>query len=264
MGRYSPNMRTAKVLLRKVPEITLIFWVVKLLTTAMGEAASDFLVFKINPYLAVLIGGIALAVALYFQFAVHKYITWRYWLAVAMVAVFGTMAADALHIQLGIPYIVSTIFFAVILALVFIVWNRSEKTLSIHSINNNHRELFYWATVLATFALGTAAGDLTATTFGLGYFSSAIMFSALIAIPAVGYWFFDMNEVAAFWFAYVLTRPIGASFADWMDKTKAVGGLGWASWRVTIVLTIIIAGLVGLMSLSKKESRRERHVNRNI
>ena len=154
--------------LRKVPEITLIFWVVKLLSTAMGEATSDYFVFKINPYLAVLLGGICLAVALIIQFSVHRYKPWAYWLAVVMVAIFGTMAADALHIQLGVPYAVSTVLFAVILAVVFVVWYKSEKTLSIHSINNPRRELFYWATVLATFALGTAAGDLTATTLGLG------------------------------------------------------------------------------------------------
>lgn len=253
---YQLSHRTRQ-LLRKVPEITLIFWVAKLLTTAMGEATSDFLVFKINPYLAVLIGGVALAIALLIQFSVRHYIPWVYWLAVAMVAVFGTMAADALHIQLGIPYIVTTILFAVALTIVFVTWQKSEKTLSIHSINNPRREMFYWATVLATFALGTAAGDLTATTLGLGYFSSGLLFTGLIAIPAIGYWLFGLNEIVAFWTAYILTRPIGASFADWMDKPKSVGGLGFGGGHVSLVLTVVIIGFVGYMSFSHKETKRE-------
>jgi uncharacterized membrane-anchored protein len=175
-----------------------------------------------------------------------------------MVAVFGTMAADVLHIQFGVPYLVSTSLFAIILVVVFIVWYKTERTLSIHSINTRRRELFYWATVLATFALGTAAGDMTATTLGLGYFSSALLFIGLILIPILGYWWFNMNEITAFWIAYVLTRPIGASFADWMGKSKSVGGLGWGNGHVSIVLTIIIIIFVGYMMLSRKESRRER------
>ncbi|HUC95481.1 MAG TPA: hypothetical protein VMR76_00795 [Candidatus Saccharimonadia bacterium] len=242
---------------RKVPEITIIFWVAKLLTTAMGEATSDFFVFKINPYLAVTVGGIILVIALLMQFSVHRYIPWVYWFAVAMVAVFGTMAADALHIQIGIPYIVTTIFFALTLAIVFITWHRTEKTLSIHSINTHRREMFYWATVLATFALGTAAGDLTAITFHLGYFSSALLFSGLIVVPVIGYWLFNLNEVIAFWTAYVLTRPIGASFADWIGKSKRVGSLGFGDGRVSILLTIFIVILVGYMVFDRREVRRE-------
>src|ERR1700691_1454128 len=173
--------------LRKVPEITAIFWITKILTTAMGEATSDFFVLRINPYIAVMLGSVALAIALILQFSVRKYITWIYWLTVAMVAVFGTMMADVLHIQFGIPYILTTIFFAIMLAIVFILWQKSEKTLSIHMINNPRRELFYWATVLSTFALGTAAGDLTATTFGWGYLASGIVFAFVVAVPAVLY-----------------------------------------------------------------------------
>lgn len=202
-------------LLRKVPEITIFFWIVKLLTTAMGEATSDFLVFKFNPYLAVFCGAVALAVSLVLQFYVRKYIASVYWLAVAMVAVFGTMAADVLHIQFGIPYVVTTSFFALALIAVFVTWYTSEKTLSIHSINTRRREFFYWATVLTTFALGTAAGDMTATTLGLGYFSSGLLFAGLIALPGLAYWLLGLNEIIAFWIAYVLTRPLGASFADW-------------------------------------------------
>ncbi len=235
--------------LRKVPEITLVFWIIKLLTTAMGESASDFLVFRINPYLAVALGAVALIIALLLQFAVRKYVPWIYWLAVAMVAVFGTMAADVLHIQLGVPYILSTLFFAVVLAAVFVAWYKSEGTLSIHSINTRRRELFYWATVLATFALGTAAGDMTATTLGLGYLTSAFLFMALIVIPALAY-LFGFSEIAAFWAAYILTRPIGASFADWLGKPKSVGGLGLGDGHVSLSLTIIIVLFVGYLTVN--------------
>lgn len=251
------NQQT-KYALRKVPEITALFWLVKLLTTAMGEATSDFVVFRINPYIAVALGGVALVVALIIQFSVNRYIPWVYWLAVVMVAVFGTMAADVLHIQIGIPYIVTTIFFAIVLAIIFAVWNASEKTLSIHSINTRKRELFYWAAILTTFALGTAAGDMTATSLGLGYFSSALLFIGLILIPIIGYRFFGLNKVVAFWLAYILTRPIGASFADWMGKSHAVGGLAWGDGHVSLILTIVIIILVSYMSLNPKETRRER------
>jgi uncharacterized membrane-anchored protein len=237
--------------LRKVPEITIFFWIIKLLTTAMGEATSDFLVFKINPYVAVICGAIALAVALLLQFRTSAYNAWIYWLSVSMVAIFGTMAADGLHIQLGVPYIYSTIFFGIILALVFIVWQKSEKTLSIHTITTSRRETFYWATVLATFALGTAVGDLTATTFGLGYFSSGLLFTGLFILPALAYRYTNVSPVLAFWCAYVLTRPLGASFADWMSKSPAIGGLGWGDGHVAVVLTLIILAFVTYLSLSR-------------
>jgi uncharacterized membrane-anchored protein len=245
------NIATSKTL-RKVPEIILLFWVVKLLTTAMGEATSDFFVYRYNPYLVVILGGIALLLVLMIQLSVSRYIAWVYWSAVSMVAVFGTMAADALHIQLHVPYIVSTIFFAIVLAAVFIIWYRSERTLSIHSINSRRREMFYWAAVLATFALGTASGDLTAITVGLGYFSAGLLFAGLIAIPAIAYWF-GLNEIICFWFAYILTRPLGASFADWMSKRQSIGGLGWGDGHVAVGLTIIIIVFVGYLAHSRSD-----------
>src|SRR5579863_8914835 len=201
-------MHPAMRVIRKVPEVTIYFWIIKLLSTAMGESTSDYLVFHINPYIAVAFGGIGLIVSLILQLSVRRYIAWIYWLAVVMVAIFGTMAADVLHIGFGIPYIVSTIFFAVVLAAVFIVWYRTEKTLSIHHITTMRRELFYWLTVVSTFALGTAAGDLTASTFNLGYLNSGIVFAVLFALPAIAYFFFGFNEIIAFWFAYILTRPL--------------------------------------------------------
>ena len=247
-------------LARKVPEITAVFWIVKLLSTAMGESTSDFFVFKINPYLAVILGGIALAIALVLQFSARRYIAWVYWLAVVMVAVFGTMAADAMHIQLGIPYLASSIVFAIALGVVFVLWYKSERTLSIHSITTRRRELFYWAAVIATFALGTATGDLTAITLHLGYFSSGLLFTGLIAMPVLARWLFGLNEVFAFWFAYIITRPLGASYADWMGKSKSVGGLGYGDGHVSIGLTLIIICFVGYMTLSRKETKRERRI----
>jgi uncharacterized membrane-anchored protein len=236
--------------MRKVPEVTIYFWIIKLLTTAMGESTSDYLVFHINPYIAVALGGIGLIVSLVLQLLVRRYVAWIYWLAVVMVAIFGTMAADVIHVVLGIPYLVSTVFFALALAVIFVVWYASEKTLSIHSINTPRRELLYWATVMATFALGTAAGDLTAATLGLGYFASGVLFAVLFAVPALAYWLFGLNEIVAFWFAYIMTRPLGASFADWFGKPY-LGGLGLGDTKVSLVLTILIIGFVGYLTVTR-------------
>lgn len=249
--------QTPKLILRKVPEITAVFWVVKLLTTALGESVSDFLVVHVNPYLAVGLGAVGFGIALSLQFSAKRYITWIYWLAVAMVAIFGTMAADAIHIQLGVPYWVSTIFFLVVLCGVFLTWKRFEDTLSIHSIKTRRREIFYWATVSATFALGTAAGDLTAIGFGLGYLAAGMVFAVLIAIPALAYRLLHLNEVLTFWLAYVLTRPLGASFADWTGKPHVAGGLGIGDLPVSAVLVGLIAVFIAYMTLSRREAERE-------
>ena len=235
----------------KVPEVTAYFWIAKGLTTGMGESTSDFLVHKLVPEVAVVIGAVGLLVALMLQFSTRRYVAWRYWLAVAMVGIFGTMAADVLHVGLGVPYIASTIFYAIVLAAVFRAWYVSEGTLSIHSIYNPRRELFYWAAVLATFALGTAAGDLTAVTVGLGYFASGLLFAAVIAIPALGFWRFGMNAILAFWFAYVVTRPLGASFADWLAVTHHRGGLALGTGWVSLALAAMIAAIVAYFSLTR-------------
>ena len=244
----------AKYIARKVPELTIYFWVIKLLSTALGESTSDYLVFHINPYIAVILGAIGLVVALSLQFLVRRYIAWVYWLAVVMVAVFGTMAADVLHVGLGIPYIVSTIFFSVSLAVIFIVWYKFEKTLSIHSINTTRRELFYWAAVMTTFALGTAAGDMTASTLGLGYLLSGILFGIIFIIPGIGYWKLGWKEVFSFWFAYVLTRPFGASFADWFGK-PILGGLGLGDEIVSLVLAVLIIIFVIYLTVTRKDTK---------
>jgi uncharacterized membrane-anchored protein len=241
----------------KVPEITAYFWVVKALTTAMGESTSDFLVHSIVPEIAVVLGGTAFAIAIYLQFKKDRYVPWAYWLAVAMVGVFGTMAADVLHVGLGVPYIASTIFYAIVLYFVFRIWYRMEGTLSIHSIRTPQREVFYWAAVLATFALGTAAGDLTAVTVGLGYFGSILLFAAIMAIPALGYFRFEMNSVLAFWFAYVVTRPLGASVADWLAVSHERGGLALGTGPVSLVFAAAIAGLVAYLSATGKDTPEE-------
>lgn len=250
------KLSSAGSLLRKVPEVTVYFWIIKLLTTAMGESTSDYLVQRLNPYVAVMIGFICFAIAISLQFLVRKYVAWIYWLAVAMVAVFGTMAADVLHVGLGIPYVISTIFFAVTLAVVFFTWQKIEGTLSIHSINSRRREFFYWATVISTFALGTATGDLAAYTMNLGYFSSGILFATVFAIPAVLYWLFNINAIFAFWFAYIMTRPLGASFADWAGKARDVGGLGIGDRPVSAVLAILIIAFVLYLTKTKKDIKR--------
>jgi uncharacterized membrane-anchored protein len=236
---------------RKVPEVTAAFWIAKVLTTGMGEATSDFLVHQLAPIVAVAIGGFGLAVALVLQFRERRYNPWIYWLAVAMVAVFGTMAADFLHVELGIPYVVSTAFFAVVLAAVFAIWYRTEHTLSIHSIDSPRREAFYWLTVISTFALGTAAGDMTATTFHLGYLVSGVAFTLLIAVPAVAHRWFGLNAIVAFWFAYIVTRPLGASFADWLGVSHARGGLNWGTGAVSIGAAILIAGVVAYLAATQ-------------
>jgi len=237
--------------IRKVPAVTVHFWAVKILSTAMGEATSDYMVHTINPYLAVGLGAAGLVVALALQFAVRKYIAPAYWLAVVMVAVFGTMVADAAHIELGIPYTVSTTLCAIGLAAVFTVWYLVEHTLSIHSINTRRREMFYWAAVLATFAMGTAAGDMSAYTMHLGWLTSGLLYTVIFAVPLLARRLFGLHEVVAFWFAYIVTRPLGASYADWIGVPKELGGLNLGRGTVAITLTVAIICWVAYLSYSK-------------
>src|SRR5664280_376976 len=211
----------------KVPAIGVGFWSIKLLTTAMGEATSDFFVHHFSPPVVVVVAGLVFLVSLTWQFTRQEYQTLPYWFAVVMVSVFGTMCADVAHVGLGIAYTVSTTFFAVVLALVFLLWYRLEHTLSIHSITTARRELFYWAAVTATFALGTATGDMTAVTLHRGYFFSGLIFTTIFVVPGLLFRFAGLNAVAAFWISYVLTRPLGASYADWLGVSRARGGLNW-------------------------------------
>jgi uncharacterized membrane-anchored protein len=252
---HVPDIPTVRSALTKVPEITVYFWVIKVLTTGMGETAADYLAHRFAPVVAVGLGAVAFAAALILQFAVRRYVAWIYWLAVAMVSVFGTMAADVLHVGLGVPYPVSTVFFLVTLVVIFAVWYRVEGTLSIHRIDTRRRELFYWATVLATFALGTAAGDLTASTFGWGYLASGVVFAVAIAVPAVAHGGLRLGAVPAFWIAYVITRPLGASFADWMGVSKARGGLALGTGPVTLAWLAAIVVLVGYLMVGRADTR---------
>ncbi len=218
---------SARVRALRVPEITAYFWIAKGLWTALGESTSDFLVRTIHPVPAVLggFGGFVLALAV--QFSMGRYVAWTYWFATVMVGIFGTMAADVLHVGLGVPYVVSTVLYAIALAAVFSTWLVVGDTLSVHSIDTARREVFYWCAVVSTFALGTALGDVAAVTLNLGYFASILLFVALMLVPAIGYRWFKWNPILSFWFAYVLTRPVGASFADWMGKPSTASGLGW-------------------------------------
>lgn len=249
--------------LSKVPEITVWFWVAKALTTALGESTSDYLVHAMSPIIAVLVGFVAFAAALTLQLRAPRYRAGTYWLAVAMVGVFGTMAADVLHVGFGVPYVASTVLFVLALGAVFWSWHRSEGTLSIHSITTARRELYYWAAVVATFAMGTAVGDLAATSAGLGYFSSGIGFAALILVPAAGYRWFGLNGVVAFWLAYVLTRPLGASFADWFGKPARLGGLAIGSGLVSLVLAALIAAIVAFLAATRIDATPAADLSRN-
>ena len=258
-GAFSNVAQTAPMLRRdeltrtgalRVPEVTAFFWIIKGLSTALGESTSDYLVHAMPPVAAVLLGFVAFVIALAAQLRVQRYVAIAYWTCVVMVGIFGTMAADVLHVGFHVPYAASSVLYALVLAAVFVVWQRTERTLSIHTIDSTRRELFYWAAVVSTFALGTAVGDLTSITINLGYFGSALLFAGLIVVPALGFAARRINPILAFWTAYVLTRPLGASLADWLGKPAAVGGRAWGSGAVTLGLTVGIAALVGYLAVT--------------
>ncbi len=239
------------------PAITPSFWGLKILTTAMGEATSDYFVNRFDPRIAVVCTAVVFFAVLWWQLRAPTYRAVTYWAAVVMVSVFGTMCADVVHVEFGVPYLVSAVAFALVLAIVFWSWFRVEGTLSIHSITTTRRELFYWATVTVAFALGTAVGDFSASVAKLGYFSSGLLFTGLILLPALGAWTIRLNAVLMFWTAYVLTRPLGASFADWMGKPKIVGGLGWGSGDVSLALSSVIVVAVGIVAVVERRSNRD-------
>jgi uncharacterized membrane-anchored protein len=221
------------------------FWIVKLLTTAGGEAGSDYLGHNVA------VGAVAelilVAVALVIQLRTRRYIAAAYWLLALAIAVFGTGASDTLHIVLGIPYAGTTLIWAVILTAIFWRWYRREGTLSIHSITTRRRESYYWATVFATFALGTALGDYTATALNLGFLASGILFAVIIVVPALAWWKFRLNAVAAFWAAYVVTRPLGASFADYISKPHSLSGIAFGDGPTsTVLIAAVTAGVIYL------------------
>ncbi len=236
----------------KVPEITVMFWVLKVLTTGMGEAMSDFLG-RVNVPLAGAVGIFGMWLALRLQLRTREYRAPTYWFAVMMVAVFGTMAADGLHDGTSLPYPVTTVIYGTITALVFFFWYRSEGTLSIHTITTRRRENYYWAAVFATFALGTALGDMTAMSLNMGYLQSAVLFASIISIPAFLWWRSLLNPIAAFWFAYVITRPLGASFADWFSKPPSISGLGLGDGTVSAIALGVFVILVGYVTVAQRD-----------
>jgi len=246
--RIAPD-RAPRRALAKVPEITIAFWLLKLLTTGMGEAMSDFLGQHSVPIAAV-IGIFGLWLALWLQLRQREYRAPYYWFAVMMVAVFGTMAADGIRDGAGLTYTVTTPLFAVITGVIFLLWYRSEGTLSIHSITTRRRERFYWLAVLGTFAFGTAAGDLTGIQLNLGFWPSALLFFAVICIPLIGWYQFKWNPIFSFWFAYILTRPLGASFADGFSKPTN-GGLSLGDGTVAGVALVIFIAMVTWVTVKR-------------
>jgi uncharacterized membrane-anchored protein len=226
----------------KVPEVTVLFWAIKISTTAAGEAISDM--FVNNKKVGAVVEVSMFCVALVLQFAVRRYSAVQYWFLALAIATAGTGVADTMHLVFGMPYVATTLFWLVALGVIFFLWNRSEHTLDIHSITTNRREKYYWAVVFATFCLGTAAGDFFATTLGLGYLASAAFFSGVILIPWAGWKFLKWNAIFSFWFAYVITRPVGASFADYLSKGHNVSGADFGSWQTALLMTSIVVLLV--------------------
>jgi len=245
----------AQVMLNKVPEITLFFWVIKILCTTVGETGADFLNTDLNFGLegVTLIIGAMLAVTLIFQFKFRKYIPGIYWLAVVLISIVGTLITDNLSDNLGVPLTISTIVFAVSLSIIFAVWYKKEKTLSIHTIITTRREAFYWLAILFTFALGTAAGDLLAESIDLGYMLSAIIFGAMIAAVAISHFVFKVNAVLAFWLAYILTRPLGASIGDYLSQDLGNGGLGLGTVITSMIFLATILATVIYLTVTKKD-----------
>lgn len=223
----------------------------KILTTGMGETTSDYLARVLGPVPAVALAAVLLAGTLAAQARARRYVPVVYWAAVVMVSVFGTMAADVAHVALGVPYALSAFAFAVVLALVFCLWSWTEGSLAMEAVTGGRREVFYWATVLATFALGTAVGDLTAGTLGWGYLPSALLFTAAITLPVAGR-VLGLAPVAVFWWAYVLTRPVGASFADWLGVGPNRGGLAWGTGPVSLALAAVIAAAVAWLTVADR------------
>jgi len=238
----------------KVPEVTLIFWLIKVMATTVGETGADFLIFNLKFGLAATsyLAGAILLVVLFVQIRFKKYVPWIYWLAVVLLSIVGTLITDNLVDNLGVKLQTTTILFSLALIGTFIAWYRSEKTLSIHTIYTVRRELFYWAAILFTFALGTAAGDLVAESWNLGYLVSGLLFAGLIAAVAIGYYLFKVNAVLSFWLAYILTRPLGASFGDYLSQPRANGGLGLGTTNTSIVFLTVILGLVVYLSTQRQ------------
>lgn len=243
-------------MLNKVPLVTLYFWVIKIMATTVGETAADFLNVKLNLGLTntSLMMGALLVAALVVQFRKDRYVPWIYWVSVVLISVVGTLITDNITDHFGVPLQVTTTIFAVALAATFAVWYGFEKTLSIHTIFTTRRELFYWAAILFTFALGTAAGDLLAEQLKLGYLYAALVFAAGIALTYAAYRLFRLNAVAAFWIAYILTRPFGASFGDLLSQPRSNGGLGLGTVGTSAIFLTVIVILIVTMTAAQRRA----------
>jgi uncharacterized membrane-anchored protein len=242
----------SRPLANKVPEITVYFWVIKVLCTTIGESAADFLNINLNLGLSgtSVVTGVLLVLALVLQFRADRYVPSRYWLAVTLVSVFGTLVTDNLTDQVGLPLEVSTLVFAALLGVTFSAWYRAERTLSIHSICTVRRESFYWTAILVTFALGTATGDLMAEVLGLGYLVTGLIVAAMITLTALA-WRFGLHPVLSFWIIYVLTRPLGASIGDYLSQPRSQGGLGLGATATSLIFVVAILAIVAYLSVSK-------------
>ncbi|MGR9258371.1 COG4705 family protein [Rhizobium leguminosarum] len=243
---------TAKAFVyNRVPRVTADFWLIKLMAVTMGETAADYLNMQMGLGLTVtsLIMSAILAGALVWQFAQKKYVPATYWLSVVLISIVGTLITDNLVDNFNVPLLDTTIAFAIALALTFLLWFHTERTLSIHSIFTNRREGFYWLAILFTFALGTAAGDLVAEKFALGYLATGILFAMIIISLSVGYFFLDLNPILGFWLVYILTRPLGASFGDLMSQPAQYGGLGLGTIITSAIFLAAIVTIVAFMSL---------------
>jgi uncharacterized membrane-anchored protein len=244
----------AERLINKVPEVTLVFWILKILATTVGETAADVLstTFKLGTVVTSYVMAALLIISLVFQFRARRYVPTIYWIVVVFISVVGTLISDNLVDNMGVPLTTTSLIFAIVLGAVFAVWYWAERTLSVHEINTTRRELFYWAAILFTFSLGTSAGDLLSERLGLGYALSGLMFGAAIAIIYFLYRAGKMNGVLAFWLAYILTRPLGASIGDLLTQARDDGGLGLGTIPVSVVFLIGI--VVGVIYLTRKEN----------
>jgi len=248
-----PSLRR---MLNKVPEVTIFFWIIKIMATTVGETAADFL----NSHMGLgltgttLVMSVGLAAVLFFQFRSRRYVPVLYWVAVVFISVVGTLASDNLVDNFGVPLVVTTGVFAVALAVTFGVWFNKERTLSIHSIFTTRREAFYWLAILFTFALGTSAGDLVAEQLNLGYWVSALLFAGLIAAVAIAHFRFRANAVLTFWMAYILTRPLGASIGDYLSQSRHDGGLGLGTTGTSALFVVTILGLVAYLTKTKLDA----------
>ncbi len=252
---YTTSNSVASKMLSKVPEVTIFFWIIKIMATTVGETAADFLNTRLNFGLTgtSIAMGAVLLVFLVMQMGARKYIPWIYWATVVLLSVFGTLITDNLVDNFGVSLQTTTVIFGAALVAIFAGWYASEKTLSIHSIFTTRREVFYWAAILFTFALGTAAGDLAAEGLHLGYANSVLVFAGMIAVVTIAHYAFRFNAVAAFWLAYILTRPLGASCGDWLSKPLAEGGLGLGTGGTSGLFLVTILALVVYLTVSRKD-----------